>query len=156
MRMNWFLALLAGATIAVAIGCRGPAPEMTADTIYTGGDIITVNEALPTVKAVAVKDGKILAVGARGEIERAYKGSATTVVDLAGKTLLPGFIDPHSHYIENGVGPREVADALEDFCRKGQYYGLKVHFFVGPKNIPSRQGISFGYCLQTVMIYNLK
>lgn len=38
------------------------APAQAADTIYTGGDIVTVNDAQPTVEAVAVKDGKILAV----------------------------------------------------------------------------------------------
>ncbi len=69
-----------------------------ADTIYTGGDIVTVNDQQPTAEALAVKDGKILAVGARAAIELAHKGATTQVVDLAGKTLLPSFIDAHSHY----------------------------------------------------------
>ena len=72
-----------------------------ADSIYIGGDIVTVNEAQPSVEALAVKDGRILAVGARDEIEAAHKGESTQVVDLAGKTLLPGFIDPHSHFIDS-------------------------------------------------------
>ena len=76
------------------------APAVVADTIYAGGDIVTVNEAQPTVEALAVKDGKILAVGARGDLEGKYRGASTTVVDLAGKTLLPGFIDAHSHFID--------------------------------------------------------
>ena len=46
-----------------------------ADTIYAGGDIVTVNDQQPTAEAVAVKDGKILAVGARAAIERAHKGA---------------------------------------------------------------------------------
>jgi len=75
--------------------------KVAADTIYTGGDIVTVNDAQPTAEALAVKDGKILAVGTRAELESSYKGSATVSVDLAGKTLLPGFIDPHSHYINS-------------------------------------------------------
>ena len=75
--------------------------QAVADTIYIGGDIITVNDAQPAVEAVAVKDGKILAVGVRGEIERDFKGQTTAVVDLAGKTLLPAFLDPHSHYINS-------------------------------------------------------
>ena len=45
-----------------------------ADTIYTGGDIVTVNDAQPTAEALAVKDGKILAVGTRAEVEQAHKG----------------------------------------------------------------------------------
>jgi hypothetical protein len=93
------------ATVTVVVGCRTPAPnaapKASADTIYTGGDIITVDDAQPAVEAVAVADGRILAVGARSEIDRAYKGPNTTVVDLAGRTLVPGFLDPHSHYISS-------------------------------------------------------
>jgi predicted amidohydrolase YtcJ len=72
-----------------------------ADKIYTRGDIVTVNDDQPTAEAIAVKDGKILAVGARAAIERDHKGATTQVVDLAGKTLLPGFIDAHSHYFSS-------------------------------------------------------
>jgi predicted amidohydrolase YtcJ len=72
----------------------------TAETIYSGGDIITVNDAQPSAEAVAVKDGKILFVGTLAEAEK-FKGTGTRSVDLAGKTLLPSFIDPHSHYINS-------------------------------------------------------
>ena len=77
------------------------APGVVADTIYTGGDIVTVNDAQPTVEALAVKDGRILAVGTRSEIEETCRGQATKVVDLGGKALLPGFLDPHSHYFSS-------------------------------------------------------
>ena len=99
------LAALAGLTLVA--GCASLVPayaaesKLAADTIYTGGDIITVNDSQPTVEALAVLDGKILAVGTRSEIEASHKGQATTVVDLGGKTLLPGFIDPHSHYFSS-------------------------------------------------------
>jgi len=89
------------ASVAAATGCSAPEPKLPADTIYTGGDVITVNDAQPAAEAIAVKDGKILAVGARSEIERAHKGQATQVVDLGGKALLPGFLDPHGHYISS-------------------------------------------------------
>jgi predicted amidohydrolase YtcJ len=97
------LILILAASIAVLAACtsKEPAPKVTADTIYWGGDIVTVNDAQPSVEAVAVKDGKILAVGARSKIDTAYRGASTTVVDLGGKTLLPAFIDPHSHYINS-------------------------------------------------------
>jgi predicted amidohydrolase YtcJ len=89
--------------LVVCAGCGvgGPDAASTADSIYFGGDIVTVNDAQPTVEAVAVKDGKILAVGTRAEIEKLHKGSTTKMIDLAGKTLLPGFLDPHSHYISS-------------------------------------------------------
>ncbi len=82
--------------LAFVGGCSKPkgtadTAAAAADTIYVGGDIVTVNDAQPTVEALAVKDGRILAVGARADLEKAHRGEATKVVDLAGKTLLPGF-----------------------------------------------------------------
>lgn len=72
-----------------------------ADTVYTGGDIITIVPGQPTAEALAVKDGLIVAVGSRADVEAAFKGPETRTVDLGGKTLLPGFIDAHSHYISS-------------------------------------------------------
>jgi predicted amidohydrolase YtcJ len=70
--------------------------KQVADVIYTGGDIVTINDAQPTAEAVAVADGKIIAVGKKSEVLK-HKSSATKVVDLQGKTLMPGFFDAHSH-----------------------------------------------------------
>jgi predicted amidohydrolase YtcJ len=81
-----------------------------ADTIYVGGDIVTVNDAQPTVEALAVKDGTILAVGARTELEKKHLGGTTRVVDLKGHTLVPGFVDGHVHVL--GLGPQAVGANL--------------------------------------------
>ena len=89
-------------TVALAIACTPKAPRDVAATIYTGGTIVTVNDAQPTAGAIAVKDGKILAVGDEDEILQ-LRGTATQVVDLAGKTMLPGFIDAHGHVFNVGV-----------------------------------------------------
>ncbi len=69
-----------------------------ADTIDTGGDIVTKNDTRPTVDAIAVKDGKILAIGTPGALENAHQGPSTKVVDLARKSLVPGFVDGHAHF----------------------------------------------------------
>lgn len=69
-----------------------------ADLIFTGGDIVTIDDANPQAEALAVKDGKISFVGSKADAEK-LKGPDTRVVDLAGKALLPGFLDAHSHYI---------------------------------------------------------
>lgn len=69
-----------------------------ADTIFTNGDIITMSDTVPAAEALAVADGRILAVGPRAEVMRT-QGAATRIVDLGGKTLLPGFLDGHSHFI---------------------------------------------------------
>ena len=98
MKMKKFLALAAVASLALLAGQGSSAPEQVADTIYSGGDIITMNDRQPGAEALAVKDGRILAVGSAKEIVEGYQGPATNRVDLAGNTLLPGFIDPHSHY----------------------------------------------------------
>lgn len=90
--------------LAFALMTMGSAPsfaEEPADTIYHGGDILTMNDAAPTAAALAVKDGRILAVGEKSDVLK-HKGDRTRLVDLAGKTLLPGFFDPHSHVY--GVG----------------------------------------------------
>jgi predicted amidohydrolase YtcJ len=73
-----------------------------ADSIYTNGVIITINDARPFAQAVAVKDGKILAVGARDDVMR-HQGLSTEVVDLKGRTMVPGFIDGHSHICDYGL-----------------------------------------------------
>jgi predicted amidohydrolase YtcJ len=75
------------------------AQDAVANVIYVSADIITMNDAEPVAEALAVKDGKILAAGKRADVEAAHKGAGTTVIDLGGKTLLPAFIDGHSHYI---------------------------------------------------------
>ncbi len=86
----------------LSVGCNTvPEPAATADAIYFGGPIVTVNDAQPNAEAVAIKDGKILDVGTRAEVEKTHKGATTQMIDLAGKTLLPGFLDPHSHYINS-------------------------------------------------------
>ena len=69
-----------------------------ADTIFTGGTILTMVDSNPTVDAIAVKDHKIIAVGRKEEIVQQYKGFLTKVVELQGtETLMPGFIEPHTH-----------------------------------------------------------
>ncbi len=72
----------------------------TADTIYTDGHVITMNDANPSAEALAVKDGRILAVGTSASVLKT-RGKETRVVKLNGKTLLPGFIDGHSHFINS-------------------------------------------------------
>jgi predicted amidohydrolase YtcJ len=86
-------------------GCKeeGPAPANRADTIYYGGPILTMNDDQPRAEAVAVKDGKIQAAGVRLTIEQQHKWHKTAMVDLGGKTLIPGFFDAHSHLGQVGL-----------------------------------------------------
>lgn len=77
--------------------CLGQSP----DTIYMGGSILTMKGTTPSyVDAMSVKDGTIVFAGSLDEALQA-KGDNTRVINLQGKTLLPGFIDAHSHYINS-------------------------------------------------------
>ncbi|WP_297844810.1 amidohydrolase family protein [uncultured Roseibium sp.] len=73
-----------------------------ADTIYSGGPILTINDSQPKVEAVAVKDGRILAAGTLADIS-AFKGETTEAFDLNGRTMLPGFVDSHGHVVMGGI-----------------------------------------------------
>ena len=90
-----------GAT-ALLFSADNLAKNETADTIYHGGPIITIDDANPRAEAVAVKDGKIIAVGKKDDVLKT-KGDATKLVDLDGKTMLPGFVDAHGHVFGGGI-----------------------------------------------------
>ena len=74
------------------------AQENNADKIFVGGDIITVDDKNPEAQAIAVHNGKIQAIGSETEVLK-YEGYNTEVIDLKGNTLMPGFIDIHTHPI---------------------------------------------------------
>lgn len=67
-----------------------------ADLVVYNAHIYTVNETFDIAEAVAVKDGKILAVGTSAEIKEKY--NAETAIDALGKPIYPGFIDAHAHF----------------------------------------------------------
>ena len=79
---------------AAAAGLAAAAP---AERIIRGGPIVTVNPAQPLAEAMAIAGGRIVAVGTEADV-MAAKGPGTVVTDLAGKTLVPGFVDGHSHF----------------------------------------------------------
>lgn len=89
------------AMLLSALPVAGTAGEV-ADRIYTGGPILTMEDAQPRVEALATRNGRILAVGSRAEVMR-LAGSKTELVDLAGKALLPGFVDSHGHVVGGGL-----------------------------------------------------
>ncbi len=78
------------------------ASAQTADVIYHGGPVITINDSAPRAEAVAVKDGRILAVGKKDDVLKT-KGDATKLADLAGHAMLPGFVDAHGHVFGGGI-----------------------------------------------------
>ncbi len=93
---------------------------MSADTILFNGRFHTVNREQPLASAVAVKDGKFLAVGAMEEMQQ-HRTATTKMIDLQGRTAIPGLNDSHIHLIRGGLnynlelrweGVPSLADAL--------------------------------------------
>ena len=97
---NWLVHV--GVVLALILSGCGKAADETADTIYTGGPILTINDAQPTAQAVAVRDGRILAVGDTDSV-LAYRGDSTQMFDLGGRTMTPGFVDSHGHVVLGGM-----------------------------------------------------
>ncbi len=81
-----------------------------ADIIYINAEVVTVNDAQPTAEAVAVKNGRILAVGSTSDLSK-YQSDTTEIIDLNGSVMVPGFIDAHGHFFQQGVSAI-VADLL--------------------------------------------
>ena len=70
--------------------------KSNADTIFYGGDIVTMNKSQATAEAVAVKDGKIIQVGSLAKL-KSLQGQGTKLINLNGQTLMPGLVEPHVH-----------------------------------------------------------
>jgi predicted amidohydrolase YtcJ len=73
-------------------------PQRPADLVLLGGNVLTLTSDLPHARAVAVSDGTIVAVDQSPAALEAWIGPSTKVVELGGRTLLPGFVDPHTHF----------------------------------------------------------
>ena len=132
-------------------GCAVPGDwrvGVPADTIYVGGEILTMAGDRPAyVEALAVRDGRILHSGSRTDAKK-WAGAQTLWVDLEGKALLPGFIDGHGHiadYIQQWtlpvLNPPPVGDvtSIEDIRRK-----LTSHLRE-QRPVPGRLVVAVGY-----------
>ncbi|WP_439533607.1 amidohydrolase [Polymorphobacter sp.] len=87
-------AKIAGLSVSLMVGTSAWA--QVADVIYTNGKVVTVNAKNDIAQAVAVSGGKVLAVGRAADIGK-LAGASTKIVDLGGKTMVPGFYDNHIH-----------------------------------------------------------
>src|SRR5258705_6753694 len=81
------------------------------DTILVNGKVVSADERGSVHQALAIRDGRIVAVGSTAEV-RKLAGRTTRVVDLGGRTVIPGLIDSHIHAIRAALS-----------------YGTEVHWF---------------------------
>ena len=109
MKIALYIAILAASARA-----------QSADTILVNGKILSADARFSTFSAVAVRDGKLVALGSGAEI-RKWAGKDTHVIDLGGRTVIPGLIDSHMHAIRaalsfatevNWIGARSLKEAL--------------------------------------------
>ena len=77
------------------------------DLLFTGGRVLTIDPLDRIASGVAVRDGRIIAVGDSDEVRKAVSPGAQTV-DLHGRALVPGFCDPHNHFSMTTFEPRSV------------------------------------------------
>src|SRR6185369_16052587 len=81
-----------------------------ADVVFRNGNIYTANDSAPRAAAIAVKGDRIIFVGSNDGVKN-YIGSRTRVIDLRGRTVVPGLTDAHCHLM--GIGAREMTFNLE-------------------------------------------
>ncbi|MCM3904668.1 MAG: amidohydrolase [Pyrinomonadaceae bacterium] len=116
-----FMLIALAALGLLAVNGTTPQVQTSADVVFKNGNVYTVDSNRPKAEAVAVKADRIVFVGSNTEAQK-YVGKNTRVVDLQGKTVVPGMTDAHQHL--TGVGFREMTlnlegvTSLEDFLSK--------------------------------------
>jgi predicted amidohydrolase YtcJ len=116
-----FAIVAIGMCFAGAANAEAQQPELNApDLVLVNGKVLTLDDRSTVTEAVAVADGKIVATGTSASM-RSLAGARTRVLDLSGKTVIPGLIDTHAHFKAAGLGDyvvilgraKSVAEALE-------------------------------------------
>jgi len=116
-----FLARLFGAFALLALGFAGPAWANPADILLVNGKIVTLDGTSQVSEALAIEAGRVAATGSTDAM-RKLAGSATQIIDLDGRTVIPGLIDSHIHAIRAGFryatevhwdGATNIAEAME-------------------------------------------
>ncbi|MCS7316123.1 MAG: amidohydrolase [Bryobacterales bacterium] len=134
--MRWLIGLGLSAVMAGAA---------EADLILYNGKIVTVDAGFSIREAVAVKGGRITAVGTSRQILRSERGPRTRAIDLAGRTVLPGLIDSHVHPLEAGLSefreplpPLDSYAAIQEYIRAQARKTAKGEWIVVPRTFPTR------------------
>jgi predicted amidohydrolase YtcJ len=143
-------------SLAVSGALSATAEPPKAQTVFINGNIYTMNERQPRAEAIAVQDARIVFVGSNADAKK-YQSAETRVVDLAGKTVVPGLTDSHCHIF--GIGEREMnlnlegTNTLEAFLAKVKERVTKtergkwitgrgwIETFWKPPQFPTRQDL---------------
>jgi predicted amidohydrolase YtcJ len=115
------------------------------DLILHNGKIATLDALNTITQAIAFKNGRITAVGASADVLRSERGQHTRIVDLEGKTVLPGLIDAHVHALGAGLSelraklpPLDSIAAIQDYIRQKARTTPKGAWIIVPRTLPPR------------------
>jgi predicted amidohydrolase YtcJ len=115
-----------------------------ADLILHNGKVVTADAKFTIAQAVAIKDGRITAIGANDAVLK-ERGSRTRMVDLGGKTVLPGLIDAHVHAVGAGLSeykqplpPLGSIVEIQEYIRAKAKTTPKGEWIVVPRTLPPR------------------
>lgn len=116
-----------------------------ADLILHGGKVVTVDANFRIAEAVAIKGGRIVAVGSNDAVLAAERGPQTKMIDLRGRTVLPGLVDAHVHALGAGLSefrrrlPKfDSIRAIQDYVRERAAVTPKGEWIVVPRTLPPR------------------
>jgi len=116
-----------------------------ADLILHNGKIVTVDARFSVRQAVAVKGNRIVAVGSNADVMKAERGPATRLIDLQGKTVLPGLIDAHVHALDSGLSefreklpPFDSIVSIQRWVREKAKTTPKGEWILVPRTLPPR------------------
>jgi len=134
---------LRGAVVVALLFDAGMAAD--ADLILHHGRIVTADATFSVQQAIAVKDGRITAIGPNGAVLKAERGAKTKMIDLKGKTVLPGLFDNHVHALEAGLSefrrplPRlDSFAAIQSYIREQMASTPKGRWIIVPRTFPTR------------------
>jgi predicted amidohydrolase YtcJ len=132
-------------SVGAVLGWAAGAAAADADLILHGGKIVTADTAFSVAEAVAIKAGRIVAVGTSRDVLARERGTQTQLIDLKGRTVLPGLIDSHTH--PPGAALSELTtefavirsfDDIRAYIRRQAAKTPKGEWIHVPKTFPAR------------------
>jgi len=132
-------------TLALLAGSAALLTAADADLILQHGKILTADSRFSIQQAVAIRDGRITAIGSDAGVLQAERGPQTRIVDLHGRTVLPGLVDAHVHALEAGLSefraplpPLDSFAAIQSYIRAQAAQTPEGQWIVVPRTFPTR------------------
>lgn len=115
------------------------------DLVIHNAKIVSADAAMTIHEAVAIKDGRIVAVGKSADLLKNHVGSDMPLMDLEGKTVLPGLVDAHVHALSAGLSeyrealpPLDSFEAVQSYIKKQAKKTPKGDWIIVPRTFPTR------------------